>query len=45
MRIEQRIGRLSRIGQQKDVYIFNLTNQGTVEDRLLTILDKKINLF
>jgi SNF2 family DNA or RNA helicase len=45
MRIEQRIGRLSRIGQQKDVYIFNLSTQGTVENHILEILDRKINLF
>jgi superfamily II DNA/RNA helicase len=45
MRVEQRIGRLSRIGQQKDVYIFNLSNRGTVEDQILEILDRKINLF
>jgi len=45
MRIEQRIGRLSRIGQQKDVYIFNLSCLGTVEDQILEILDRKINLF
>ena len=45
MRIEQRIGRLSRIGQTRDVYIFNLSSRGTVEDRILEILDRKINLF
>ncbi len=45
MRIEQRIGRLSRIGQQQDVYIFNLSSRGTVEDEILEILDRKINLF
>ncbi len=45
MRIEQRIGRLSRIGQQRDVYIFNLSSRGTVEDQILEILDRKINLF
>jgi SNF2 family DNA or RNA helicase len=45
MRIEQRIGRLSRIGQPHDVYIFNLSNRGTVEDHLLEILDRKINMF
>ncbi len=45
MRIEQRIGRLSRIGQQKDVYIFNLSSRGTVEDQILEILDRKINMF
>jgi superfamily II DNA or RNA helicase len=45
MRIEQRIGRLSRIGQQKDVYIFNLSIRGTVEDQIIEILDRKINMF
>jgi SNF2 family DNA or RNA helicase len=45
MRIEQRIGRLSRIGQPHDVFIFNLSNRGTVEDHLLEILDRKINMF
>ncbi|MBI4288559.1 MAG: DEAD/DEAH box helicase family protein [Chloroflexi bacterium] len=45
MRIEQRIGRLSRIGQKENVYIFNLASRGTVEDHVLEILDLKINLF
>ncbi len=45
MRIEQRIGRLSRIGQKQDVYIFNLAGRGTVEDQVLEILDRKINMF
>lgn len=45
MRIEQRIGRLSRIGQLRDVYIFNLSCTGSVEDHLLEVLDRKINLF
>lgn len=45
MRIEQRIGRLSRIGQQRDVYIFNLVGRGTVEEQVLEILERKINLF
>lgn len=45
MRIEQRIGRLSRIGQQRDVYIFNLSSAGSIEDRILEVLDRKINLF
>lgn len=45
MRIEQRIGRLSRIGQQRDVYIFNLSSTGSVEDQILEVLDRKINLF
>jgi len=45
MRIEQRVGRLHRIGQSRDVFIFNLAAARTVEDYLLEILDKKINMF
>ena len=45
MRIEQRIGRLHRIGQTRDVFIFNLSTEETVEDYILDILDKKINMF
>lgn len=43
--IEQRIGRLHRIGQQREVFIFNLAGRHTVEDRILSILDEKINMF
>ncbi|MBF0499701.1 MAG: DEAD/DEAH box helicase family protein [Candidatus Riflebacteria bacterium] len=45
MRIEQRIGRLHRIGQTRDVFIFNMCLQGSVEEKILDILEKKINLF
>lgn len=45
MRIEQRIGRLHRIGQTRDVFIFNLSVQATLEDHLLEILEGKINMF
>jgi SNF2 family DNA or RNA helicase len=45
MRIEQRIGRLSRIGQTRDVYVFNLTNTGTIEADILRLLEAKINMF
>ena len=45
MRIEQRIGRLSRIGQARDVYVFNLVAAGTVEDAVLHLLEAKINMF
>lgn len=44
-RIEQRVGRLHRIGQTKRVEIFNLSAQGTIEDYLLQILDRKLNMF
>jgi SNF2 family DNA or RNA helicase len=45
MRIEQRIGRIHRIGQEKDVMIFNLCAEGSIEERILDILDRKINMF
>lgn len=43
-RIEQRIGRIDRIGQQRDVLIFNLQLVDTVEDRVRSILEKKLEL-
>ena len=45
MKIEQRIGRLHRIGQKRDVFIFNLSVKGTIEDYIVDILDNKINMF
>jgi SNF2 family DNA or RNA helicase len=45
MRIEQRIGRLSRIGQTHDISVFNLVATGTVEAAVLHLLEAKLNLF
>jgi superfamily II DNA or RNA helicase len=45
MRLEQRIGRIHRIGQERDVFIFNLCLQGSIEDYMMRILDDKINMF
>ena len=45
MKIEQRIGRLHRIGQTRDVFIFNLSVKETLEDYILDVLDSKINMF
>jgi SNF2 family DNA or RNA helicase len=45
MRIEQRIGRLSRIGQTRDIEIFNFVTVGTVEEAVLHLLQAKLNLF
>ena len=45
MVIEQRIGRIDRIGQERDVFVFNLVGRSTLEDRMLAILDDKINMF
>ena len=45
MRIEQRIGRIHRLGQTRDVYIYNLSAAKTVEAYILELLDAKINMF
>lgn len=45
MRIEQRIGRLSRIGQTRDVHVFNLVAADTLEAAILHLLDAKIAMF
>ena len=45
MTIEQRIGRIDRLGQTRDVFVFNLATRGTIEDEMLRILDEKINMF
>ncbi len=45
MRVEQRIGRLDRIGQEHVVTIFNLSTKGTVEERVLDVLERRIQLF
>jgi SNF2 family DNA or RNA helicase len=45
MRIEQRIGRLSRIGQTSDVQVYNLVASGTIEAAVLHLLEAKLNLF
>ena len=45
MAIEQRIGRIDRIGQTREVFVFNLVTSGTIEDQVLRILDEKINMF
>lgn len=42
MKIEQRIGRVDRIGQDKDVLVFNFINTDTVENRVRSILESKL---
>jgi SNF2 family DNA or RNA helicase len=45
MAIEQRIGRIHRIGQERDVVVYNLVAQDTIEHYILNLLDRKINMF
>lgn len=45
MKIEQRIGRVHRRGQNKDVTIFNLVMKDTIDDYVLKVLFEKIDLF
>lgn len=45
MRVEQRIGRVHRLGQQNDVVIFNLSTKDTLESYLLDLLVRKIRMF
>ncbi|MFX1337731.1 MAG: DEAD/DEAH box helicase [Promethearchaeota archaeon] len=46
MKLEQRIGRLDRIGQEsQEIYIYNFFMEGTIETDILFALDKRINLF
>lgn len=45
MRLEQRIGRVHRIGQKKDVIVYNFATKGTIEEHILKLLYEKIDLF
>jgi SNF2 family DNA or RNA helicase len=45
MRIEQRVGRVHRIGQRRQVFIFNLCTAGSIEERILSLLNDKIRMF
>ncbi len=45
MRIEQRIGRIHRLGQERDVHVYNFAAAGTIEAHMLDLLDAKINMF
>lgn len=45
MRVEQRIGRVDRIGQDHVVQVFNLWVKGTIEERVLDVLERRINVF
>ncbi len=46
MKLEQRIGRLDRIGQKsKEIYIYNIFMEGTVETDIIHAIIKRITLF
>ncbi|MDI7247515.1 MAG: SNF2-related protein [Bacillota bacterium] len=45
MKIEQRVGRIHRIGQENEVLVFNLSAADTLEGHILDLLDAKINMF
>ncbi|MFD1066234.1 DEAD/DEAH box helicase [Oceanobacillus locisalsi] len=45
MRLEQRIGRIHRFGQESDVHIYNIVTKQTIEEHVLSMLYEKINLF
>ena len=45
MKIEQRIGRVDRIGQNSPIRIFNLWVKDTVEARVLDVLEDRIRMF
>ncbi|MEB3222165.1 MAG: SNF2-related protein [Candidatus Sericytochromatia bacterium] len=45
MRVEQRIGRVHRIGQQRDVVIVNMAIRDTIEEYILELLSQKLHLF
>lgn len=45
MRVEQRIGRVHRLGQEHEVFVFNLSVNGTIESRILELLSYKIRMF
>lgn len=44
MKIEQRCGRVDRIGQQKDVHIYNFIVTDTVENRVREVLENKLSV-
>ena len=44
MKIEQRCGRVDRIGQQRDVHIFNFIVGETVENRVREVLEEKLSV-
>lgn len=44
MKLEQRCGRVDRIGQQKDVHIYNFIVSDTIENRVREVLEDKLSV-
>lgn len=42
MAVEQRIGRLDRIGQKKDMYIYSLATKDTMEEKVVDLIINKM---
>lgn len=42
MSVEQRIGRIDRIGQKKDMYIYSLATAGTMEEHVVDLIINKM---
>lgn len=45
MKIEQRIGRVDRVGQTRDVEIYNFAVLGMLDERILDVLEQRIQVF
>jgi superfamily II DNA or RNA helicase len=45
LKLEQRIGRIHRFGQLRDVHIVNFACRDTVAERVVEVLEEKIRLF
>ena len=42
MSVEQRIGRLDRIGQERDMYIYSFATKGTMEEHVVDLIINKM---
>jgi hypothetical protein len=45
MKIEQRIGRVDRVGQTRDVEIYNFAVNGMLDEHILDVLELRIQIF
>ncbi|WP_303799456.1 DEAD/DEAH box helicase [Alicyclobacillus macrosporangiidus] len=45
MKLEQRIGRIHRLGQTEEVHVYNLSTRNTIEAHIVELLQEKIRMF